>query len=130
MPPARSSAVSREEFTDVAGTLRQHLSECGVENQKTQTSLTTLATSVNGLQDLVTSGKKLLFRTFTGLVGIIVTAAITLLIQNWNLKQTTATKADLAVRTSSRYTQADAQQDRAAQEARFQAIVSEIRKKK
>ena len=137
MPTRRAvAAVPRNEFDNMSASLKSHLTECAEENKRTQTALTTLNTSLTGVTtsvtnvtDLIDSGKKLIWRAFVGLVGIILTVSVTILFQSWRMQTTTATKADLAVHTASRYTQEDAARDRAAQEARFEAILNEIRKK-
>jgi hypothetical protein len=130
MPPARLAAVTRQEFDEMSDTFGSSITTLTVSVNDMKQTVAGLETTVDGMHGIFESGKKLFWRAISLIVGAIVTAAIAVMVQNMAIKSNTATKADLAARTASRYTQEDAQKDRADQEARFEAILAEIRKKK
>ena len=88
-----------------------------------------MQTTVDGLKDIVDNGKKLFWRAVGAIVLAILGAAATVMIQNWNIKQSVATKAEVEAKTASRYTQEDARRDRDLQDQRMNAIIQEIRRR-
>jgi hypothetical protein len=104
-----SLAVHREEFNDVVDTLQKHLTDCAVENGKTQKSITELTQSVHGVTELIEGIKSLFWKAFLAMVGALVTVGVTILVQNWSLR----TNADSVHKELS-----DRQVDRIVQEVR------------
>ena len=74
----------------VSGQLDAHLSECSTANIATATALKTIA-------DKIESFERLPMKAVRWLGGIVLAAAITLLVQNFMLHQDTSDKAQAAV---------------------------------
>ena len=118
---------TRHEVVALQSTLNTHLTECMEENRKTRATLNVLSEGLEGLEDLLSSAKRLIWRAFVGIFGIIFTVGVTILAQNFQYKQ--AAKADVAQHTQLRYTAQDAARDKAVQADRDAELLAAIKRK-
>lgn len=111
----------------LSGVVNKHLSECALQNQEVNTSLVALKAGHKEIKDSIRSFESNAWRALGAVLLCIVAAAIALMFQNLQFKQTVPTKQEINV---DRYTQVDAARDRAAVEAQLQEILEAVKKEK
>lgn len=86
----------RNSVEALARTLREHVTECSDVRRENTRAMQTLADAVKGVQTEISAFKALPMKAVRWLGGIVVAAAVTLLVQNFMLHQESTAKAQQA----------------------------------
>lgn len=91
----------------------EHLEDCSTYRQQNKLVLDKLVLGHTAIETAIKNFQALAWKAFVSLVGIVATAAITLITQSYVNNTQVATKAEMASKMANRYTREDAMRDKA-----------------